>query len=94
VHSGGFVLDLPSQQGSHHTSWSTAPRLFYLPTSCGIRRQWNSTTKASLKTADELISMDSNKLTALPSSSQQGTLRVSDAITIATSRNTPSMLVI
>jgi hypothetical protein len=39
MHSGGFVLNLPSQQGSHHTSWSTAPRLFYPPTSCGIRRQ-------------------------------------------------------
>jgi hypothetical protein len=33
MHSRGFVLNLPSQQGSHHTSWSTAPRLFYLPTS-------------------------------------------------------------
>jgi transposase InsO family protein len=31
-------INPPSQQGSHYTSWSTAPRLFYLPTSCGIRR--------------------------------------------------------
>jgi IS30 family transposase len=35
----GFVLNLPSQQSSLHTSWSTAPRLFYSPTSCGIRWQ-------------------------------------------------------
>jgi IS30 family transposase len=35
----GFVLNLPSQQGSHLTSWSTALRLFYLPTSCGSHRQ-------------------------------------------------------
>jgi hypothetical protein len=46
------------------------------------------------KTADKLISTDSKKLAAPPSSSQQGTLRVSDAITIATSRNAPSTLVI
>jgi hypothetical protein len=39
MYSGGFALNLPSQQGSHHTSWSMAPRLFYLLTSCGIRRQ-------------------------------------------------------
>jgi hypothetical protein len=38
--------------------------------------------------------MDSKKLTAPPSSSQQGTLRVSDATMIATSRNAPSTLVI
>jgi hypothetical protein len=31
MHSGGFVLSLPSQQGSHPTSWSTAPKLFYQP---------------------------------------------------------------
>jgi hypothetical protein len=36
--------------------------------------------------------MDSKKLTALPSSNQQGTSRVSDATMIATSRNAPSML--
>jgi hypothetical protein len=38
-HPGGFAPNLPSQQGSHLTSWSTALRLFYLPTSCGSRRQ-------------------------------------------------------
>jgi hypothetical protein len=32
MHSGGFVHNLPSQQGSHLTSWSTAPKLSYLPT--------------------------------------------------------------
>jgi hypothetical protein len=52
------------------------------------------TTKAYLKTADELTSMDSKKLAALPSSNQQGTSRVSDATTIATSRNAPSTLMI
>jgi hypothetical protein len=51
-------------------------------------------TKAYLKIADELILMDSKKLAAPPSSSQQGTLRVSDATMTATSRNAPSMLVI
>jgi hypothetical protein len=50
--------------------------------------------KASLKTADELTSTASKKLAALPSSNQQGTWRVSDATTIATSRNAPSTLVI
>jgi hypothetical protein len=39
-----------------------------------------------------LISTDSKKLAVLPSSNQQGTLRVSDAITTATSRNAPSTL--
>jgi hypothetical protein len=63
-------------------------------TSCGIRRQWNNTTKAYLKTADELTSMDSKKLAVPPSSSQQGTSRVFDATTIATLRNAPSTLVI
>jgi hypothetical protein len=33
-------------------------------------------TKASLKTADELTSMDSKKLATPPSSNQQGTRRV------------------
>jgi hypothetical protein len=94
MHSRGFTPNPPRQQGSHHTSWSTTPRLFYLPTSCGICQQWNCTTKASLKIADELISMDSKKLAAPPSSSQQGTLRVSNAIMIAMSRNAPSTLVI
>jgi hypothetical protein len=57
-------------------------------------RQWDNTTKAYLKIADELTSMDSKKLAAPPSSNQQGTSRVFDATTIATSRNTPSTLVI
>jgi hypothetical protein len=39
THSGGFALNLQSQQGSHLTSWSTAPKLFYLPSSCGSRRK-------------------------------------------------------
>jgi hypothetical protein len=39
MHSGGFVLNLLTQQGSHPISWSMAPRLFYLPMSCGSRRQ-------------------------------------------------------
>jgi hypothetical protein len=38
--------------------------------------------------------MDSKKLAVPPSSNQQGTSRVSDATTIATSRNVPSTLVI
>jgi hypothetical protein len=50
--------------------------------------------KAYLKIADELISMDSKKLAVPPSSNQQGTLRVSDATMIATSRNAPLTLVI
>jgi hypothetical protein len=41
-----------------------------------------------------LTSTDSKKLAALPSSSQQGTWRVSDATMIATSRNATSTLVI
>jgi hypothetical protein len=44
--------------------------------------------------ADELTSTDSTKLAVPPSSNRQGTLRVSDATTIATSRNAPSTLVI
>jgi transposase InsO family protein len=60
---------------------------------------WDSPTveqynEASLKTADELISMDSKKLTVPPSSSQHSTLKVSDDTTIAMSRNTSSTLVI
>jgi hypothetical protein len=39
THSGGCVLNPPSQRDSRHISWSTASKLFYLPTSCGIRRQ-------------------------------------------------------
>jgi hypothetical protein len=66
-----------------------------LPTvSYGTHQQWSITTKASLKTAEELTSTDSKKLAALPSSSQQGTWRVSDATMIATSRNAPSMVMI
>jgi hypothetical protein len=60
----------------------------------GTHLQWSNTTKAYLKTADELTSMDSKKLAVPPSSNQQGTLRVSDATTIATSRNGPSTLAI
>jgi hypothetical protein len=62
--------------------------------SYGIHQQWSTTTKESLKTADELTSTDSKKLVALPSSNQQGTWRVSDATTTATSRNDPSTLAI
>jgi hypothetical protein len=32
MNSGGFVLNLPSRRGSRPTSWSTTPKLFYLPT--------------------------------------------------------------
>jgi hypothetical protein len=39
MHSGGCVLNPPSQRDSRHISWSTAPKLFYLSTSCGIRQQ-------------------------------------------------------
>jgi hypothetical protein len=79
MHSGGYVLNPPSQRGNLLTSWSTAPKQSSLLMSYGIHQQWNTTTKASLKTADELTSMDSKKLAALPSSNQQGTWRVSDA---------------
>jgi hypothetical protein len=48
--------------------------------SYGIHQQWSTTTKASLKTADELTSTDSKKLAALPST--------------ATSRKAPSTLAI
>jgi hypothetical protein len=41
-----------------------------------------------------LTSTTSKKLAAPPSSNQQGTWRVSDATTIATSRNASSMTVI
>jgi hypothetical protein len=71
--SGGCVLNPPSQQDSHPISWSTALKLFYPPTSRGSRRQQSSMTKAYPKIADELTSMGSKKLVALPSSSQQGT---------------------
>jgi hypothetical protein len=39
THSGGCILNPPSRRDSLHISWFTAPKLFYLPTSCGIRRQ-------------------------------------------------------
>jgi hypothetical protein len=32
MHYRGFVHNLPSRQGSHPTSWSTAPKLSYLLT--------------------------------------------------------------
>jgi hypothetical protein len=41
--------------------------------SCEIHQQWSNTTKASLKTADELTSTDLKKLAVPPSSNQQGT---------------------
>jgi hypothetical protein len=50
--------------------------------------------KAYLKIAGESTSTDLKKLDVPPSSNQLGTLRVSDATIIATSRNAPSMLVI
>jgi hypothetical protein len=94
MHSGGYVLSLLSQRGNPLTSWSTAPKQSSLRMSYGTHQQWSTTTKASLKTADELTSMDSKKLVALPLSNQQGTWRVSDATTTATSRNAPSTLAI
>jgi hypothetical protein len=90
--SGGYVLNPPSQRVNRLTSWSMASKQFSLPTSCGIHQQWSNTTKAYLKIADELISMDSKKLVVPPSSNEQGTLRVSDATMIAMSRNAPSTL--
>jgi hypothetical protein len=73
MHSRGWVLNPPSRRDSHPISWSTALKLFYLPMLCGTRRQYSNTTKAYLKTAVELTSMDSKKLAALPSSKQHGT---------------------
>jgi hypothetical protein len=73
MRSGGRVLNPLSQRDNRLTSWSTAPKQFSLPTSCGIRRQWINRTKAYLKIAGELISMDSKKLVVPPSSNQQGT---------------------
>jgi hypothetical protein len=68
MRSGGYVLNPPSRRGNRHTSWSTAPSKYSLLMSCGTDRQWSSTTKAYLKTADELTSTDSKKLatTILP----------------------------
>jgi hypothetical protein len=94
MHSRGYVLSPPSQRGNLHTSWSTAPKQSSLLMSYGFHQQWSTTTKASLKTADELASTGSKKLGAPLSSNQQGTWRVSDATTIAMSRNAPSTLVI
>jgi hypothetical protein len=94
MHSGGYVLSLPSQRGNPPTSWSTAPKQSSPLMSYGIHQQWSITTKASLKTADELTSTDSKKLVSPPSSNQQGTWRVSDATMTATSRNAPSTLAI
>jgi hypothetical protein len=91
---GGYVLNLPSQRDNPRSSWSTSPKQSSLLMSCGNHQQWSNTTKAYLKTADELTSTDSKKLAAPPSSNQQGTSRVSDTTTIATSRNSPSTLVI
>jgi hypothetical protein len=71
-----------------------APKQSSLLMSYGIHQQWSTTTKVSLKIANESTSMDSKKLAALPSSNQQGTWRVSDATTTATSRNAPSTLAI
>jgi hypothetical protein len=90
----GYALSLPSQRGNPLTSWCTAPKQSSLLMSYGTHQQWSTTTKASLKTVDESTSMDSKKLAALPSSNQQGTWRVSDATTTATSRNAPSTLAI
>jgi hypothetical protein len=39
VHSRGCVLNPPSRRDSHPISWSMPPKLFYLPMSCGTRRQ-------------------------------------------------------
>jgi hypothetical protein len=50
--------------GNPLTSWSTAPKQSSLHMSHGIHQQWSITTKASLKTADELTSTDSKKLAA------------------------------
>jgi hypothetical protein len=62
MHYRGYVFNPPSQQDNRLTSWSMAPKQSSLPTSCGIHQQWSNMTKAYLKTADELISMDSKKL--------------------------------
>jgi hypothetical protein len=94
MHFRGYVLSPRSQRSNPLTSWSTAPKQSSLLMSYGTHQQWSITTKASLKTAEELTSTDSKKLAALPSSSQQDTWRVSDATMIATSRKAPSTLVI
>jgi ribonuclease HI len=81
---GGYVLNPPSRWDNHHTSWSTAPKQSFPLMSCGTHQQSSNTTKAYPKTAGDVP----------PSSNQQGTSRVSDVITTATSRNAPSTLVI
>jgi hypothetical protein len=90
----GLRTQLSKPTGQSPTSWSTALKQSSLLMSYGIHQQWSTTTKASLKTADELTSTDSKNLAALLSSNQQGTWRVSDATTTATSRNAPSTLAI
>jgi hypothetical protein len=71
--SRGYELSPPSQRDNFHTFWSTASKQSSLLMSCGTHQQWSTMTKASLKTTDELISMDSKKLATPPSSNQQGT---------------------
>jgi hypothetical protein len=39
THTRGCVLNPPSRRDSHPISWSTTPKLFYLPTSCGTHQQ-------------------------------------------------------
>jgi hypothetical protein len=39
MRSGGYVLNPPSQRGNRPTSWSTAPKQFFPPMSCGIHQQ-------------------------------------------------------
>jgi hypothetical protein len=39
MHSEGCALNPPRRRDGHPISWSTAPKLFYQPTSCGNRRQ-------------------------------------------------------
>jgi hypothetical protein len=73
MHSGGCVLNPPSQRDNPHTSWSTTPKQSSPLMSCGIHQQWSNTTKASPKTADELTSTDSKMLAVPPSSNQQCT---------------------
>jgi hypothetical protein len=94
MRSGSYALNPLSRRDNRHTSWSTVPKQSFLLMSCGTHRRWSNTMKAYPKTADELTSMDSKKLVMLPSYHQQGTSRVSDATTIATLKNAPSMLVI
>jgi transposase InsO family protein len=64
----GYVLNPPSQHGNLLTSWSTAPKQSSLLMSYGIHQQWSTTTKASLKTTDDLTLTGSKKLAVPPSS--------------------------